>query len=428
MTEFAKKTALSFSPHLETARREGLFCALSGGADSVALLCVLLELQVPVRALHCNFQLRGDESFRDEEFVVRLCREKGVEMEVRRFDTRGEAKAAGESIEMAARRLRYAWFAETDRPVAVAHHADDNVETLLLNLLRGSGLRGLAAMRIDNGRGILRPLLGVTRAEVLAYLAELQQPFVEDSSNTDTAYRRNAIRHRILPQLRRIYPSCDRTLAQTLVRLQAAEEIYQIGLDCLSREWAPVIEGDKICFSLAPLAGRHPIGGTWLYEQLSPFGFDAVTVDAVFTARTGALFYTPTHCATRTATGLEIVPIGETTLPALHIDESVRTPDFHPSRRADVATVDASAIVGRLFLRRVVEGDRFAPYGMKHGTKLVSDYLTDRRRSRIDKFRALVVCDDRGILWLVGETIDRRVAVTPATTHIMTLQLKAAMP
>lgn len=426
MTEFAKKTALALAPHLETVRRNGLFCALSGGADSVALLRVLIELGIPVRALHCNFRLRGEESERDETFVRNLCRDLGIDIQVVRFDTRREAKRTGESIEMAARRLRYDWFAKFDAPVAVAHHADDNIETFFLNLLRGSGLRGLTAMRIDNGRGILRPLLHTSRREISEYLKSLQQPFINDSSNTDTRHRRNAVRHRLMPLLRELYPSCDHTLSQTLLHLQAAEEVYQIGLDTLTRRWAPVTEGEKTIYSLSPLLEQPIAGSAWLHEQLSPLGFDSAAVEALFKARTGAVFFSPSHCVTRTARSIEVAPIADRPLPVLHTSEAVRLPDFSPSRRADLATIDADSVVGNLVVRKVVVGDRFTPFGMKRGSKLVSDYLTDRRRSRIDKQHALVVCDDIGILWLVGETIDRRAGISDATKRILSLRLLPA--
>lgn len=425
MTNFAHKVALSFAPHLDAARKRGLHVALSGGADSVGLLLVLQELEIPIiGALHCNFSLRGAESDRDEAFVRQLCEERNVPFLVKTFDTRHEAERAGESIEMAARRLRYTWFAEQKAPIAVAHHADDNVETLLLNLLRGSGLRGLTGMEMDNGRGILRPLLGVSRREILDYLEHRQQTFVTDSSNADTQYRRNAIRHDLLPLLRTITPGVDRALTRTLAHLQAAEEIYEYGLDALSQEFAPQWREDTHIFPLKEIIAHGRAGKTWLFEQLKDKGFDADAVENFLTARNGALFFTPTHLATVCGDSLEVAPAELPPLPQIQVRTYARPEGFQPARAPHEITLDADKVFGHPTLRRAQEGDRFSPFGMKQGSKLVSDYLTNRHRSRIEKLRSLLLCDERGILWLVGETIDRRAAITPTTQRILHLQIE----
>lgn len=425
MTNFAHKVALSFAPHLDAVRKGGLHVALSGGADSVALLLVLQELDVPIRsALHCNFSLRGEESDCDEAFVRQLCEDRNVPCLVKTFDTRCEAKRSGESIEMAARRLRYTWFSEQQAPIAVAHHADDNVETLLLNLLRGSGLRGLTGMEMDNGRGILRPLLEVSRQEILDYLEHCQQTFVTDSSNADTQYRRNAIRHDLLPLLRTMTPSVDRTLARTLAHLQAAEEIYEYGLDVLSQKFVPQFREDTRIYPLQAIIAHGRAGKTWLFEQLKDEGFDAEAIEKICSARNGALFLTPTHLATICGEQLEVAPRELPPLPSFQTRIYPRPENFQPSRDPFEITLDADQVMGTPFLRLLEEGDRFSPFGMKQGSKLVSDYLTDRHRSRIEKLRTLVLCDDRGILWLVGETIDRRAAITSATQRILHIQIE----
>lgn len=437
MSPFAATIALTLAPHLEEAQTQGLFCALSGGADSVALLLVLQELGVPLTALHCNFHLRGEESDRDEAFVRRLCRERDVPLEVKHFDTLSEAEQTGESLEMAARRLRYAWFARFPRPTAVAHHADDNVETLLLNLIRGTGLHGLTGMRPDNGAGILRPLLAVSRTDILDYLVQQGQSFVVDSSNADTTFRRNFVRHRLLPLLQELNPSIREGLLRTQQHLQAAEAVYALGLQQLTTHFAPRHQRDTIVYPLSLLREQGEVGRLWLYEQLAPLGFSADAVGTLLTAREGALAYSRTHLAAVSRAGLEVaaftslyaapqLPFAVTlaALPLLQQARSLRTEAFRPARTPHLATMDAHAVVGKLHLRPVLPADRFTPYGMSRGSKLVSDYLTDRHRSRIDKLRALAVCDDAGILWLVGETIDRRAAVTPSTTEVLTLQVE----
>lgn len=423
LSPFLTSIALLLAPHLEEARAKGLYCALSGGADSVALLLALRELGVACHALHCNFQLRGAESERDEHFVRQLCQRYEVPLEVRRFATQEEATTRGESIEMAARRLRYAWFAEKERPVAVGHHADDNVETFLLNLLRGTGLRGLTGMEVDNGQSILRPLLHSTRQEILDYLQERGEGFCNDSSNIDTHFRRNALRHQVLPLLRTLNPSIDLTLTATIDRLQAQYEVYQLGLEQLEKRFSPLRSANKSTYPLSHIRETGNLGRTYLFEQLSPLGFDAAQVEKILTARTGAIFHSPSHTACVSAQGLEIKNKQSLPSPQLQITQERRTPEFRPARSPNLATVDSDTLVGELHVRHLQNGERFRPYGLPKGSRLVNDYLADRHLSRLERQECWAVCDDIGIVWLVGHTIAHRCAVTPATQRIALLSL-----
>lgn len=401
-----------------------LLCALSGGADSVALALVLQELGYEVEAMHCNFQLRGEESERDEQFVRDFCKEHDIPLHVTRFDTRAEAEKRGESIEMAARRLRYKWFEDVaddrDGIICVAHHADDNVETMLLNLIRGAGLHGLTGMRFINDWGILRPLLTTTRAEIIGYLAERGQSFVTDSTNTDTHYRRNKVRHELLPLLREMNPSIDRTLTETMFHLRQTEDFLDLA-------------DDSETFRTR--------------RQLMSCGFSMTQIIQMEDAREGAYVTTTHHpkfpgrevMLTKHQGELEVglvpVPLAPTPL----LQGFTRLPDYGTSLEGTGVTfcaqrisadgivslrdryrvyLDVRALQGRIYVRSVQRGERFRPFGMR-GTKLVSDYMTDRKRSRLDKAAALAVCDDNGILWLVGETIDQRAAVTDSTTEVL---------
>lgn len=423
-----------------------MLIALSGGADSVSLLLMSLERGEDVQAAaHCNFGLRGAESDRDEAFVRALCERLGVRLFVRHFATSDEAARTGESIEMAARRLRYEWFAQLCREhgfdrVAVAHHQDDNAETFLLNLARGTGLRGLTGMEAD-GVQVVRPLLGLTRKEILAYLAEKGQDYVTDSTNTDTHYKRNLIRHELLPLLARLNPSIVRTLNDTARRLGEAERIYEYGLAALREKICQPYRGDGLRIGLAALNGS-PAPATLLHEWLSPFGFTARQCEEALQMRTGAYTEAGGNMLTRTADALlaapRSVPLDETPLPyATETETAVtlcgqkakllirRQPfaglDQIPRDRMRAA-LDAAALSGRLCVRSCREGDKFSPFGMR-GTQLVSDYLTSRRRSRIDKLAALVVTDDAGIAWLAGERPAARCAVTERTKEIVLLTL-----
>lgn len=420
---------------LGAAADKGLIVALSGGADSVALLLLLQELGVPLCALHANFHLRGEESERDEAFVRRLCRERGVALEVRHFDTAAEAAATGESLEMAARRLRYAWFAEQPWPVVVAHHADDNAETFLLNLLRGTGLRGLAGMRLQNDRGILRPLLDISRGQLLDYLREQGQTYVDDSTNVDTTYRRNYIRHRILPALREFAPHADESIRRTQQHLLQAEALVEIGLQTLDKQfqWDAAI----LCsLPLAAFAEENLAVKAWLHTRFSAIGFNSQQLADLLQAQQGALFATSTHVATLHRRAIVVCPFAQLyalpegitaprlrPLPQLVVETLDVPPTIDQLRSSAHAYVDAAAIEGQLEVRPLRPADRFTPFGMR-GSRLASDYLADRHLSRLHRLQVLVVADARGIVWVAGHTIAQRVAITPRTTQIIRLKLQ----
>ena len=206
---------------------------VSGGADSVALLLILKELGYQLQALHCNFHLRQEESDRDEKFVIKLCREKGIPLLTKHFKTNEYAKSESISIEMAARELRYNWFydilsANNAQCIAVAHHKNDQAETLLLNLIRGTGIRGLAGMYPLRNK-IARPLLCLTRQEILDYLSQIKQEYVTDSTNLERDATRNKIRLDILPQLAAINPNIINTLSDTCSIVMSSIPFYEKG-------------------------------------------------------------------------------------------------------------------------------------------------------------------------------------------------------
>lgn len=417
--------------------REGLhLVALSGGADSVALLRVLLEMGYGIEAVHCNFHLRGDESNRDEQFVKNLCQNHDVPLHLIHFDTAEYASLHQVSIEMAARELRYRYFdqlrqdigAET---VCVAHHRDDAVETFLMNLLRGSGIHGLTGIRPRNGY-IVRPLLCVSRQDILQYLDSIGQNYVTDSTNLVDDVLRNKIRLRLIPLLDKMSPGASDNIARTATYLSEAEKVYNAF--CSAKE-------DNASPQSLPISDvkGFPSPLCLLYEWLSPLGFNRTQIEQLLLSLDGSPgskeFTSPTHTLVIDRERLVVEPVSEPMRPVcipetgnyrtsdgrlLKVESSS---DITISKTPDCATIDLSKVQYPLTLRPVREGDAFCPFGMT-GHRLVSDYLTDLKLSVLEKRRQLVITDATDtILWLVGHRTDNRFRVTNDTNNILRLTL-----
>lgn len=413
--------------------------ALSGGADSVALLVVLMKLGYRCEAMHCNFHLRGEESNRDELFVTELCARHNVPLHTVHFDTTAYAKKQGISIEMAARELRYAAFEERRakigaEAIAVAHHRDDSAETLLLNLLRGTGIKGLCGIQPKNGY-IVRPLLCVGRADIIDYLKWRNETFVTDSTNLTNDYTRNKIRLDIIPRLAEINPSVIESLAATANRLRETEQIYN---KAIKEATSRVMSGNTINISALK---KETAPQTLLHEILSPLGFNSTHVANISETIESEGCREVTNREWRIIKErdtLLIVPNEEQeeyilTLPAEGCIDTGRGTllieqlsfDGNIPKESNRAMLDTSKLKKPLVIRSARKGDRFAPYGMR-GTKLVSDYLTDRKKSIIDKRQQLVVTDATGaIVWLVGERPAAPYCVKNSTKEVVLLEWKS---
>lgn len=411
---------------------------LSGGADSVALLIVLTRLGYDCEAMHCNFHLRGAESDRDEQFVKQLCERTGTALTVVHFDTAGYAKDKGISIEMAARELRYTAFEERRtacgaESIAVAHHRDDSAETLLLNLIRGTGIKGLRGIQPKNGH-IVRPLLCVGRTEIIDYLKWRDEDFVTDSTNLTTDYTRNKIRLELLPLMAEINPSVLESLSATAGRVAEAVLIYENAMEqAVSRvKDGNVIEIGRLKEEIAPQSVLHTI--------LSPLGFNGSQIEDIATAmdaESGKQFHSSDFCLVKDRDRFIIASKAEyiakdTELPregVIRVYNGILTTNINAfggvvSKERNIATLDVEKLRFPLILRQTRNGDRFAPFGMR-GTKLVSDYLTDRKKSIIEKQQQLVVTDACGeIVWLVGERPAAPFCVSESTKEVLMLAWK----
>ena len=392
-------------------RRDKVLVALSGGADSVALLRVLHALGYQCECAHCNFHLRGEESNRDEAFVQQLCQKFDIPLHVTHFDTTDYAHTKRISIEMAARELRYQWF-ETLRQsigasvIAVAHHRDDSVETFLLNLIRGTGINGLKGIAPKNGY-VVRPLLQESRENILDYLQHLNQDYVTDSTNLQDEYMRNKIRLNLLPLMKELNPSVSESIAATAERLADAALIYN-----KEREMAiqRVMKGEKVISISALLDETAP--SSLLFELLHPYGFNPSQIKDIYQSlfgQSGRRFHSSQWEVLRDRDSLILHSFsGEETdhvPPTLTYETVDITPEFIILRDKHIACLDADKVTLPLTVRKWQVGDKFTPLGMK-GKKNVSDYLTDRKFTLFQKGHQYVACQGDKIVWLIGERID----------------------
>ena len=389
---------------------------VSGGADSVALLLVLHDLGYLVKALHANFHLRGEESDRDEEFVENLCRNVGIPFYVKHFPTKEHALQQHISIEMAARDLRYEWFREMKtllkaQCIAVAHHKNDQAETLLLHLVRGTGIRGLSGMNPRNG-DIIRPFLCLDKREILSYLEEIGQEYVTDSTNLERESIRNVIRLDIMPRLEELNPHAVENLANTARIMQESWPYYQESI-------AAHMQQAGISATRGALDHFTPI---LLHEWLYGKGFTASQEKEILkvdSEATGKRWETSTHRLLLDRGCLILEDKQDSNPSAELIEEFV---DIMREQGPDVAYLDAEKILTPLTIRRTQKGDRFVPFGMT-GFKLVSDFLTDQKCNLFEKERQLVVCAGEDIVWVVGHRSDNRYRITSDTKKIIKLRI-----
>ena len=389
--------------------------ALSGGADSTALLLIMKELGYKVRALHCNFHLRGEESNRDQAFVEGLCNKHGVLLNVRHLETGDVAREHGISIEMAARELRYDWFREVMKNtkascIAVAHHRDDQAETMLLNLLRGTGLRGMAGMQPKH-EGIIRPLLCLTREDIIDYLESRGQSFVNDSTNSERVCQRNKVRLDVIPLLRSINPSAVEHLCLASDNIRQSIPYYKKGIEAVFKEQGIT---DK-SFPLKALPSQ-----TLLHEWLAGKGFNQAQEEEIAKAEDcGKTWNSQTYTILRDRDALLLAPRQLSIVNSrFSIKEEIvpRIEETEPN----VAYFDADLLTAPIEVRPVREGDAFVPFGME-GRKLVSDYLTDRKVNRLQKAETYVATCGDDIIWLIGHRSDNRYRVTADTKRILKL-------
>jgi tRNA(Ile)-lysidine synthase len=445
---FADAITGRFLSHAET---EGLWpdpepvlVAVSGGVDSVVLTHLVVRTGKPFAIAHCNFNLRGEESARDEAFTVALAQQLGVEIHTEHFNTYEYAFKEGISTEMAARDLRYAWFAHLVRKqgyqcVATGHHADDQIETLLLNLIRGTGISGLRGMLPKAGQ-VVRPLLNFFRSEIVAFAKTKNLQWIEDSSNASTEIRRNRIRHEIMPVIEKCNPNYRQTILRTIEHIKETEIIYR---NHLAETFADIVveEPGGVHVSIDGMKRLSPLS-TYLYELLANYGFNSATTDAVAKAMNGIpgkQFLSPSHRLVKDRDHLIITvrpsSEGEEEWEYFIADgqEMVKTPvrifcrvipadQYTVNPVPTIAALDYHKLSFPLTIRRWRTGDAFVPLGMRNKKKL-SDLFSDLKLSLPEKEQVWVITSGEEIVWVAGHRLSNNFRITTRTRQVFEMNL-----
>lgn len=429
-------------------RKENLFqptdkllLAVSGGVDSVVLCELCKQAGYDFVIAHCNFQLRGEESERDEQFVRKLGEKYGVEVRVKQFDTAGYASANKRNIQVAARELRYNWFAEilqdsgnTLRHILTAHHLDDNIETLLMNFFKGTGILGLRGILPKQGR-IIRPLLFARKEEILAFASEQGLAYAADSSNASDKYTRNYFRNKLIPGIKEAFPQAEENLIHNLQRFREAGELYQQAID-LHKKKLLEKKGAEFHIPVLKLQKAKPLH-TILYEIIRDFGFtpqQVADVAGLLESDSGKYVQSATHRVIRNRKWLLIVPHPSVSAKHVLIEQEGKigfaggelrikrlpvTNGFTVQSVTDIAQLDADAIGFPLLLRPWKTGDYFYPLGMPRKKKKLSRFLIDQKISIAQKEQVWVLETDKKIIWVLGMRIDDRFKITGSTKNIL---------
>ena len=409
--------------------------ALSGGVDSMVLAELLRREGYNIAFAHCNFHLRGKESDGDEQFVREYAERVGVKLFVKQFDTLQFVENNKVSVEMAARELRYAWFNELVKSdfdkLALAHHADDQIETFFINLLRGSGIKGLKAMQPCNGMYI-RPLLWASRAEIKNFAIENGIKWREDSTNNDTVYLRNKIRHELMPVFDSIKPESREKILESINHLAVENQLYR---ELLKEKISQIETVNDVLHSIpkrhferSVAESRNPLGLQLLFEWIRNFGFSYSQCESIFDAldgEPGREFFSDDYQLVVEKETIDIFPKtlnafnAFKALKALKFESFTKTPNFKlQTSNLNIAQLDYDKLKLPLTARHWQQGDRFHPLGM-HGTKLVSDFFNDLGFTTFQKKNTLILTDNSGeIVWIVGYRIDDRFKITEKTKTI----------
>ncbi len=417
-----------------------ILVALSGGPDSMALLHVLKKLDVDITAAHCNFNLRGGESDGDEKFVIDETRKSGIQLFLKSFDTIGFSKENGISIEMAARELRYNWFNELLQQnkldwIATGHHVDDNIETVFLNMARGTGIKGISGIKSVAGN-VIRPLINITRAEIEEYCHKNNYHFRIDSTNHESVYTRNKLRNQILPMFEDINTSFRQTMVDNIKKFEQVQHLMEHYVEEVKERIVIEQEG-QVLISLKQLVELKDLELV-LFEILYPYGFNGAIVhelvECIQNNISGKQFYSNDYRLIKDRVNLILFPKHDEVVNLeyyVSVDEKVlKEPlnltietledatNYQIVKDNSVGQFDADFIEFPLKIRKWKQGDIFRPLGMKNFKKL-SDFFIDQKFSIKDKEDCWLLLTGDNIMWIIGHRMDDRYKVTGKTKRVV---------
>lgn len=413
---------------------------VSGGIDSIVMTDLFSKAGLDFGIAHCNFGLRGNESDRDKDFVKMLAKKYKVPFYNKKFDTIIYAKDYSISIQMAARELRINWLEELVSKhgysyYATAHHLDDQIETILNNFFRGTGISGLHGILPKRGN-LIHPMLFCYRKQIEEYAHKHKLKYRTDSSNIKTDYTRNKIRHQIIPVVNQIFPYYQKSIIENIHRVQHVETIYKNYIQKITSE-VIAEESEYLKISIDKLQEHQPVE-MYLYELIKQFGFnysDAKDLTKSFTSDSGKYFLSDTHKITKDRTELIIeerkkenpqeyliekddFSISEPI--KLNFQYSEKSKDFEISKSLSVAYIDFTKLKFPLKLRKWQKGDYFYPLGMTQ-KKLISDFFIDNKVSVPVKEKTWILLSEDHVVWIIGFRIDNRYKISPSTTDILTI-------
>lgn len=432
------------------SNNDHLFLACSGGVDSVVLAHLLHNAGFSFELLHCNFNLRGEESMRDESFVRKLAEELCVSVFVKSFDTKAEMALLGMGVQEAARKLRYDWFSEMINSkkeegvkalLLTAHHLNDQAETIAMNFFRGTGIAGMHGMS-NKINHVVRPLLSISRKEILEYASLKSITWAEDSSNDDVHYTRNLFRHEILPALKNVFPAVETNLIANAKRFTEIEFLYRKQVEKIK---GGLLEKNTAGWKIPvkKLMLTIPLD-TIMFELFSPFGFTAdqcIEIKKLFVASSGKSMQSSSHRVLRNRDWLLIDEIQKSDNKIVIIEEGDELINYsnqqlkisyntareeeqgtRDKEHSNTAYIDASKISFPLILRPWKAGDYFYPLGMQKKKK-VSKFMTDIKMSKFEKEQQWVLESDKKIIWVVGRRIDDRFKIKPSTNAVFFIEI-----
>jgi len=434
--EFIKKEKLF-------TRKHKILAAVSGGMDSVVLCYLLHKAGFDFGIAHCNFQLRGKESDKDEKFVSQLAGYFQVPYYIKKFDTQTYIKKHKVSVQMAARELRYSWFEEIRMKnsfdyLAVAHHQNDEIETFFINLIRGTGIAGLHGIKAKTGN-VVRPLMFAGKKEIEEFAKKNNISFREDSSNSSLKYLRNKIRHKLIPMLKKLNPDIEDAVKSGIQRIRQMEGVFH---EIVEEKKKDIVkqEGGFVRFEIRKLLSL-PHNELFLFEFLKPYGFSGDIIKKISKSLkgiSGKKFYSSSHILVKDREHLIIYPISKTSgykeFKIYENTKEIKAPlylkfkklniskNFEVMKDSKIAMLDFDKLSFPLMLRKWQKGDYFYPFGMS-GRKKLSDFFTDLKLSLPDKENAWLLCNSNDIVWIAGYRIDNRYRITGKTKRVFVAEL-----